>query len=157
MPKHASPRFVRAKQLARQGMLLLGAGLMFSGAAVASSDLAERVSQSDQVSLLKVKRVGNLVNPAMTYRGMMAAEAVLYTAQVLKDWKGNGQANVTFRVDFSDCVNMLHKDQSYLVFSQRNDDGNLQTYGCADMIQADAAQDLVAQLDNLAHFQVAQD
>ena len=152
MSKRALSIFLRTQKLARQGALLLGAGLVFSGAAVAGSDIAERFGQSDQVSLLKVKRVGNLVNPAMTYRGMMASEAVVYTGQVLRDWKGSGETNVTFRVDFSDCVEMLRKDQSYLVFSQRNDDGDLQTYGCADMIQ-----DLVAQLDTLAHLQVAQD
>ncbi len=136
---------------------LLWLACAFSNSVSADSDisLGERLESVDMVSLVRVNRVGNLVNPAMTTRGMMAVEGLRYTAGVLKGWKGVEQEIVTFRVDFSHCVNDLSVGEEYLVFSRQNIDGDLQTFSCGDMIPAAAAQDLVAELNALDHLSVA--
>lgn len=147
-----SLRFTRSCMKSFCVTMLLAA----SASGFADADVAERYSGADQVSLVKVSRVGNLVNPAMTSRGMLAVEGLTYTVQVLKEWKGAGENNLTFRVDFNNCVNMLRKDEVYLVFSHQNDDGNLQAYNCDDLINAEAAEEVVAQLDDLSRMTVAQ-
>lgn len=123
--------------------------------AVTDSSLHERFHAADVVSLVRIHRVGNLVNPAMTSRGMMAVEALSYTAGVIKGWKGQDQSMVNFRVDFSDCVNDLQVGEQYLIFSRQNLDGGLQAYSCEDMIPAAVAQDLVAELNAMNQLSVA--
>ncbi len=146
-----------AKNVLTFGAWILQGLLLGAAAAADSPTVVERYGEADQVSLVRVNRIGNLVNPALTSRGMLAVQSALYSVKVLREWKGNGQSSVAIRVDYSDCAQTLRKGQDYLVFSRRNEQQQLQAYRCEDLIVAETAAELVAKLDRLVHLAVAKE
>ncbi|WP_179957441.1 hypothetical protein [Exilibacterium tricleocarpae] len=137
--------------------LLLGLSMPVAGlAALADEDLQRRYQAADMVSLVKVKYIGDLVNPAMSVHGLIAVEGYVYTAQLLQQWKGAEQRNFKIRVNLNDCHARLQLDSEYVVFGKQAKDYDFQSFSCDDLVPREQALALVEALNNVRDRQVAE-
>lgn len=112
--------------------------------------LEARFHQAEWVSLISVEGLGTLVNPSMTkaYR-FSTVQAYNYLASVQKNWKGGQPESFKFRVDFTDCQQVLELDGEYIVFGVVNIYGKYQSMSCDDIIAFDSNASISARLDQL--------
>jgi len=96
--------------------------------------LSERYDLANVVTLVRVLRAGNLINPASSANGSVVVEGAAYSAELIRIWKGSVNNPVGFRVFFSNCLAPLEIQQQYLVFAQYSIEGILQAVSCEDML-----------------------
>ena len=169
---HHIHRYTQRCSLFTLVIILIGwfsiSGLVYADSA---TELAEKFQQADQITLIKINRVGYLVSPPVSAianivnqnkKGIWVAEGVSYTGIALRHWKKlqegvlqnefsiNTQVEAyTFRVNYNHCVEELSQGEQYVIFSQQNEQGQQQVYRCDDMIKVEEAQYLMAQLDSM--------
>lgn len=96
--------------------------------------LTERYDLANVVTLVRILRKGNLINPASGTHGFIAIEGAAYSAELIKTWKGSVKNPMGFRVFFSHCLSSLEIQKEYLVFAQYSIEGILQAVSCEDML-----------------------
>lgn len=131
------------------------AGLQADKAEAEHAEVQQRFGEADLVSLVKVRFIGELVNPAMSVHGLIAVEGYVYTAEMLRQWKGVERNNIKLRVSLSDCHSRLQLDGQYVVFGKRGRDGDFYSFACRDMVLLEEAETLLGALDRLRDMQVA--
>jgi len=97
--------------------------------------LSERYDLASVVTLVRVLRTGNLINPASSVGGFVVIEGAAYSAELIKTWKGSAKNPMGFRVFFSSCVSPLEIQKKYLIFAQYSVEGILQAISCEDMLE----------------------
>jgi len=97
--------------------------------------LSERFDLANVVTLVKVLRTGNLINPASSVNGFVVIEGAAYSAELIRTWKGSAKNPMGFRVFFSSCVSPLEIQKKYLIFAQYSVEGILQAISCEDMLE----------------------
>ena len=117
--------------------------------------LQQRYSAADMVSLVKVKYIGDLVNPAMSQHGLVAVQGYVYTAELLQQWKGAQRPNFKIRVNLRDCHARLALGNEYLVFGKLGEGYDFQSFSCDDLVPRGQAVDLLSALDRLRDRQLA--
>ena len=118
-------------------------------------NLKTRFKEADMVSLVRINYVSDLINPAMSVRGLVAIQGYMYTSHIVRSWKGLEMPNFKLRVDLSDCRDRLEVEKEYLVFMQRTGYNRFQSYSCEDLVLGEKAQEQMAALDKIIDMQVA--
>jgi len=97
--------------------------------------LSERFDLANVVTLVRVLRTGNLINPASSVDGFVVIEGAAYSAELIRTWKGTAKNPMGFRVFFSSCLSRLEIQKKYLVFAQYSVEGILQAISCEDILE----------------------